>query len=386
MKRRINRFLVTVTAFLSIWFAYLGHQLIGLTALDWLTKTYLWLVLALPFGLMLWLPAFHWADDSPARSRVRDALVWCSFVSMGLLSFILLFVVARDVLYLVIRDSRLYSTLAGGATLGAAVALLVLGMLAARRAPRVTHVDIPIAGLPPDFENYRIVQLSDMHISVTMQRDFVAKVVATVNALAADAVALTGDIFDGEVEELRKHFEPLAALRARDGRFYVTGNHEYYWGAEQWTAEATKLGFTPLINAHAIITRATGRILIAGVADFWAARNSPSGVSDPVAALAHAPPEVTSRILLAHQPASATAAAPLGFSLQLSGHTHGGQFIPWTLLVHLFHKFARGLYRFGDMWVYVNRGTGHWGPPVRLGSRSEITVVRLVGASPGSVA
>src|SRR4051794_20319402 len=117
MKRRLNRFLLTVTAFLALWFCYLGHQLISLTGLDWLTKSFAWLVLSLPFGLLVWLPAFHWQEESPVRSRIRDALVWCSFVSMGLLSFLLLFVVTRDVLWAIFHDVRLYSAQASLGTL-----------------------------------------------------------------------------------------------------------------------------------------------------------------------------------------------------------------------------------------------------------------------------
>ena len=378
MKRRINRFLLTVTAFLGIWFAYIGHQLIGLTALDWLTKSYCWLVLAMPFCLLLWLPAFHWQDDSPARSRVRDAAVWSSYVSMGLLSFLLVFVVLRDFSWLVLRDARLYGSAASLATMGVAFLLLVVGMLAARRSPKVTTVDIPIKDLPGAFDGYRIVQLSDMHISTHIQRNFVRDVVATVNGLRPDAIALTGDIFDGDVSELGPHLAQLEKLSARDGRFFVTGNHEYYWGVDQWVAEMRRLGFTTLVNSHALVHRSDQSIIIAGVADFWASRNASGGISDPLAAIANSPKEVTTRILLAHQPSSATAAAPLGFALQLSGHTHGGQFFPWTLFAYAFHKFARGLHRLDEMWIYVNRGTGSWGPPVRLGSRSEITVVRLV--------
>ncbi|MBV8853651.1 MAG: metallophosphoesterase, partial [Sinobacteraceae bacterium] len=185
---------------------------------------------------------------------------------------------------------------------------------------------------------------------------------------------------DGPVHELAPHTAPLARLRARYGAFFVTGNHEYYSGAGPWTAEFRRLGLHVLLNEHAVIRHAGAALVIAGVTDYSAHHFTPAHRSDPQGALAGAPPEATVRILLAHQPRSAAAAAAAGFQLQLSGHTHGGQFWPWTLFVRFQQPFTAGLHRLNQLWVYVSRGTGYWGIPNRFGAPAEITRLRLVPA------
>jgi predicted MPP superfamily phosphohydrolase len=241
------------------------------------------------------------------------------------------------------------------------------------RRPRVVRVAVPIANLPPDLAGLRIVQLSDLHVGPTIRRRFVTAVVQTANALYPDLVAVTGDVADGYVKELRDHVAPLADLRAPLGTFFVTGNHEYYWDPLGWILELERLGISVLSNEHRLIERGEGRLLLAGVTDLSAA-------SDPRAAIAGAPQSHV-RVLLAHQPRSAFAARDAGFDLQLSGHTHGGQYFPFNLLVRLFQPFVAGLHRLEAMWLYVSRGTGYWGPPLRVGAPSEITLIELVAAT-----
>jgi predicted MPP superfamily phosphohydrolase len=198
-----------------------------------------------------------------------------------------------------------------------------------------------------------------------------------VNRLDADVVALTGDLVDGSVQRLSGDVEPLAGIRARYGRFFVTGNHEYYSGAQSWIRKINHLGYTVLNNEHHIIGHRGRKILLAGVPDPQAGRFDDAQRSDPGKAISEAPP-VDLKILLAHQPQSIFAAAKVGFDLQISGHTHGGQFFPWNLAIHLFQPYVAGLHLHEKTWIYVSRGTGYWGPPVRLGSPSEITLLRLV--------
>jgi uncharacterized protein len=183
------------------------------------------------------------------------------------------------------------------------------------------------------------------------------------------------------VAELRDHVAPLARLQSRHGSFFVTGNHEYYAGAVPWIAELRRLGIRVLHNEHVLIRRDTATLVLAGVPDYSAGRFHQDHRSDPEAALEGAPPEAAARILLAHQPRTAPAAEKAGFDLQLSGHTHGGQFWPWIHFVRFQQPFTAGLHRLGRMWVYVSRGTGYWGPPKRFGAPSEITEVRLVAAA-----
>ena len=184
---------------------------------------------------------------------------------------------------------------------------------------------------------------------------------------------------DGSVADLRVHTRRFDALRAPDGVFFCTGNHEYYSGADEWVEEVARYGWIPLLNEHRLIERDGARLLVAGCTDFNADRHGEEHASDPAKAREGAPDHDLS-LLLAHQPKSIHAAAAAGYDLQLSGHTHGGQFFPANMFVGFAHPFHEGLGKQDDTWIYVNRGTGYWGPPNRAGVPAEITLIRLVRA------
>jgi predicted MPP superfamily phosphohydrolase len=173
---------------------------------------------------------------------------------------------------------------------------------------------------------------------------------------------------------------PLAALRSRHGTYFVTGNHEYYSGAQAWIAELRGLGVTVLLNEHVVLRHDGDDVVVAGITDHGAHHFDIGHRSDPRASVRGAPIGAALRLLLAHQPRSALSALGLGFHLQLSGHTHGGQFWPWNLFVRLQQPFTAGLHRLQDLWIYTSRGTGYWGPPKRFGAPSEITCLRMVPA------
>src|SRR5690606_3442277 len=173
------------------------------------------------------------------------------------------------------------------------------------------------------------------------------------------------------------HTRPLGSLAARHGAYLVTGNHEYYSGADHWVAEFRRLGLRVLMNEHVVLDHGDARLVVAGVTDYSAGAFNPAQASNPAAAVAGAPASAIS-LLLAHPPRTAAAAAPAGHRLPLSGHPPGGQFLPWNLFVRFQQPFTAGLHRYQDMWVYTSRGTGYWGPPLRLGAPSEITLLRLV--------
>ena len=258
------------------------------------------------------------------------------------------------------------------AILGAAGVMSAVGLVQAR-CPRVRRVPVTIDDLPDALDGYRIVQWSDVHIGPTIQRRFVANLVERTNALDANAIAITGDLVDSYVHEVRDSVAPLRDLRARDGVFYVTGNHEYYWRASEWIPELQRHGLTFLKNEHRIIQKGDAKLVMAGVTD-------PVGrythKQDPDRALAGAPRDSV-KVLLSHRPQTANDADRLGVDLQLSGHTHGGQFFPFNLLIRWFQPVVAGLHRIGRTWLYVSRGTGYWGPPSRLGVHGEITVIEL---------
>ena len=318
-----------------------------------------------------------WADSVAAV---------CLFL-VGFFSSLFVFTLLRDValLFVVLWPAplplaRILSTTATIVVSAATLATLV-GLLNARRRARVVTVDVPLPNLPASLHGFTIAQISDVHVGPTIKRRYVDAIVDAVNSLEADVIAVTGDVVDGSVQDLANHTAPFARLSARHGAFFVTGNHEYYSGEPAWTAEFKRLGMRVLMNEHVVLTHEGSQVVLAGVADFSAHHFDPDQRSDPRRAIKDAPTSAGARILLAHQPRSAPAAADAGFDLQLSGHTHGGQFWPWTLFVRLQQPFTAGLHRLNDLWVYISRGTGYWGPPKRLGAPSEITRLRLVPAS-----
>jgi predicted MPP superfamily phosphohydrolase len=320
------------------------------------------------------------------KPPLGNVLAWVGLLAMGYFSSLFVLTVLRDLILLACWaiDPNVLPGLRGGSALtvpALALLLTLVGLWNARKRARIVTVDVPIAGLPPGLAGFTITQITDMHIGPTIHRHYVEAVVDAVNSTGADVVAVTGDTIDGSVAALRPHTAPLARLRARHGVYGVTGNHEYYSGAPAWVAEFERLGLRMLLNRHVVIEHQGARLVLAGVTDFGAEAFDPAQRSDPRAALNGAPDDARVRVLLAHQPRSALAAEPAGFTLQISGHTHGGQFLPWNFFVRLQQPFTAGLHRLGRLWVYTSRGTGYWGPPKRLGAPSEITRIRLTAAT-----
>lgn len=375
-----RRALLTVVTLAALLHLYIGMRLVPAMSLG-AAGTALAILLLLASTLLV--PTGLFASKLK-HSRWAEHLAWVGLLAMGLFSTLLVLTVLRDAALLV---TALFG--AGGGAFARAsafgvplLALIVtmVGFVNARRVAQVVEVAVPIAGLPAAFHGYSIVQISDIHVGPTIKRGYLNAIVNKVNALRPDAIAITGDLVDGSVKRLALHTAPLERLSARDGTFFVTGNHEYYSGANEWIVEMRRLGLTVLINQHVVRERGGDALMIAGVSDFTAHHFDESHRSDPHAAAAGAPDNVRVRVLLAHQPRSAEVAADAGFDLQLSGHTHGGQFFPWNLFVPLQQPYTAGLNRLRSLWVYTSRGTGYWGPPKRFGAPSEITLVRLVTA------
>ncbi len=317
--------------------------------------------------------------------KMADRIAWVGFTAMGFFSSLFVMTLLRDVFLL---GSRLVSSADRAAALAipsarwtvALTALFTLIGLVIARRPRLVEVDIPVAHLPAALHGFSIAQITDLHVGSTIKQGFVERIVGRVNRLNADLIAITGDLVDGSVEDLSAHTAPLAALRSRHGVYFVTGNHEYYSGERAWTAELRRLGLTVLKNQHVTLQHDGASLVLAGVTDFSAHHFDPAQRSDPAAALRGAPQNSGAKILLAHQPSTAAAAADAGYDVQISGHTHGGQFWPWNLFVRYFQPFTSGLNRLKNLSVYVSRGTGYWGPPNRFIVPAEITRIRLVTA------
>ena len=323
---------------------------------------------------------------TPEEVRRSDLLAWASLTTMGLFSSLFVLTALRDAVALLLWLAGLvgllhvsghWLDLSAIGVVALALLITLVGLYNARKPPRVKTVDIPLKDLPPALHGFKIAQISDMHIGPTIKRPAMKYVVATINKLDVDVVAITGDLVDGNVYELSRHVAPLAGLRSRHGTFFVTGNHEYYSGVQPWLKYLPTLGVRVLLNEHVILLHHHAPIVLAGVTDFSAASYDTSHRSDVALAITGAP-RAAVKVLLAHQPRSAPAAVAAGFDLQISGHTHGGQFLPWNFFVRLQQPFTAGLHRVKNMLVYVSRGTGYWGPPKRFGAPSEITLLRLV--------
>jgi predicted MPP superfamily phosphohydrolase len=397
-KKRMNitayiTWITIVLVVLGIGYAYIGWRVIIPAKLVMPWKLYAWLALALMF-LLPFSSMFLLRYDE----RLVDPLSWVVYVGLGFLSFVFTLLLIRDVVWLGSlgigklmtllqssaptadpsrRDFLLHATNLG--VLGVAAAFTAYGIYEARRRPGLVNITIPLQNLPSDFEGFRIVQITDIHAGLTVKRDWIETIVREVQDLKPDLIAFTGDLADGSVPHLRDDVAPLGELNAPYGKFFVTGNHEYYSGVEPWVEEAKRLGYDVLNNEHRIVQRNGASVVLAGVTDYSGGQFLPSHQSDPSASVRNAPSDSV-KILLAHQPRTLYEAETLGVDLILSGHTHGGQFFPWNLVATIGQPFIKGLHRVNGTWLYVSKGTGYWGPPVRLGARSEITVVTLTAS------
>jgi len=262
------------------------------------------------------------------------------------------------------------SRVVAGAAAAAAVGTVGYGTYGVLRGPKVKRVTVPLAKLPRAAHGYRIAVVSDIHLSPVLGRGFAQKVVDTINSTQPDLIAVVGDLVDGSVKDLGPAAAPLAQLKARHGSFFVTGNHEYFSGAEQWVDEVRRLGLRPLENDRTELAWFD----LAGVNDV--AGESEGQGPDFTKALGD---RDTARacVLLAHQPVQIHDAVDHGVDLQLSGHTHGGQLWPGNFLAEAANPTVAGLERYGDTQLYVSRGAGAWGPPTRVGAPSDITVIQL---------
>jgi hypothetical protein len=261
-----------------------------------------------------------------------------------------------------------------------AAAGCAVGLVTALRPPRLRRVEISLGRWPAALDGFRIVHLSDLHLGPLRGAEFAREWVGRVNALGADLVVITGDLVDGSPVEFAAAVAPLGDLRARHGVFFVTGNHEHAEGADPWVARLEALGLRALRNQSVPIGHGEASFVLAGVEDRHArALGDPEG-ENLAAALRGSDPR-SPVVLLAHNPSVFREAAAAGVDLQLSGHTHGGQIWPFGAVVRCFVPWVAGLYESGQSRLYVSRGTGFWGPPLRLFAPGEIVELRLRAAT-----
>lgn len=381
----------------GLLYAYLARRLLG----PWRRATallrFLWCVLliAAPISLLGWF-----AGRLFDRSIWTISLQWVGLSIMGWFYISLVVVTVRDVGLWLFRTLRKDATpppskaeatgmsrraflqkTTSVAVAASAAGVSTYGIRSARKTAALKYVDIPIANLHDDLDGFVILQLSDIHVGDTIGRRYVERIVARCKEVKADLIAITGDLVDGDVDELRYDVAPIFELSAEHGVYFVTGNHEYYVDALSWIEHLRANQVDVLLDEHRVIQRGEGKLILGGITDYSAPTMVKRHTSDPHKAFEGAPKDGT-RVLLAHQPRSYTQTRGLQIDLQLSGHTHGGQIWPFTYLVLFQQPFSAGLHRVWDStWLYISRGTGYWGPPMRVASPSEITVITLRKAS-----
>ncbi len=343
--------------------------------LNVLTGLLIFLGLLIPLTIM----AMRWTPR-----WVNQPLTWVAYSWLGFVFYLFFLVVLTNGVLGLINllgilqlspDHRLFLARVLSIGIGATSGFIgCWGIFNMARGFKIARIKVPIAHFPEKFSGYTIAQISDVHVGPTIGRDFVVAVVRETNALLPDLIVITGDLVDGSVEQLRDQVEPLADLKAKDGVFFVTGNHEYYSGADAWITHLETLGIRVLRNEHVDIA---GIFDLAGVDDHRSAQILPHHGQDVGKAIKGREPS-RPLVLLAHQPKAIKHAVAAGVDLQLSGHVHGGQMIPFNWLVHLDQPFISGLYRVGKTWIYVHSGTGYWGPPMRIGTTAEIALIELV--------
>ncbi len=349
-----------------------------------LSRAGTWVASLMAVGFMLHYPVISRWWGSMASAEVPRPLLLLLMVGCIAVLLFAAFLLVKDLLGLLAwlfskPASRvlLHDRRCIGALAALALVLSGFGVWQAVKVPEVRRIEVALPTLPAAFDGYRIVHLTDIHLSRLLQGPWADAVVARSNALAPDAVMISGDLVDGPVTARAADYPPLGKLAARDGVYAVPGNHEYYSGYVEWMQVFERLGMHMLINRHESIRRDGASLVVAGVTDQQASRYAQPS-PDPAAALAGVPADATV-ILLDHRPGHAPRNRELGVDLQLSGHTHGGHIVGFDRVVARFNNgFVSGRYDVYGMALYVGNGAGLWpGFAVRIGRPSEITEITL---------
>lgn len=356
--------------------------------------SYLWISLIPPFHLTplstyfwaaIWIVSFslqlvRWSIYS--REDAHPRLLYYTYFTLGLISHLAVYCVLKDLVFWWLDPSaendkiEAYLNLIGA---GLCLGLNIWGTQTAMAGPIVRQVELKIPYWPKG-KNLKLVQISDLHVGPAIKKPYVEKVISQIKTLSPDVMVVTGDFIDGPLEGLIEDVEPFKDFAQKVPTFFVTGNHEYYWKAQEWTAHVQTLGFQVLSNQGNLYHFQGLPLWIGGMEDLSAHHFNKEKKANAFAAVDLEKAKDTYKICLAHQPKACYEAKDAGFDLLICGHTHWGQFFPFTMIVDFFNPYSRALNDHQGMKVYVNAGTGFWGPPLRLGAHSEITLFQLQGS------
>ena len=381
----MSAFIIPVIILLITSAFYIHHRLVPPTWPRWQR----WMTFAVILGLALCLPAQFYLRFAMRENGIHNTITAVNY-GFGFYSLLLTFTLAQGLFGHAIGFTPQHKNLANDrrqflrdtsriGVLGATAAVFGYAAERALAEPSVQRIRLPITNLPSELEGLTIAQISDVHIGQLQGEEaYIQRIIATVNALNVDIMTVTGDVVDGSVTRLAQSVEPLRNLQSKYGTYFVTGNHEYYSGALAWIDHFKNFGWRVLENEHDVLNIANHAVVVAGVHDLKAEQHIAAHSCNPSKALSNAPANAAFTLLLAHHPGTTELTNDLKIDLQLSGHTHAGQYFPATWVIQYFHKFARGLNKNNGGWVYVNSGTGYWGPPLRTTDISgEITLVTL---------
>lgn len=366
-------FFVVFLSLLSLVWFYVGSSLIAPMVEGSSFQVGAWILFGVSYLFQLWRVVFFRVADRFPR------MLFGTYVFLGTVIHLFVVSVVKDLLSFVVEvPLEFYPYFFAGS-----LALSLLAVVMAFKGPRVRTDSIQVS---QSGESLKIVQISDLHVGPLIGKKYVQRVVDQILSLNPDIVVATGDIGDASVSEAAESVHLLSQVSVRFPCFYVPGNHEYYWGGDLWVEKMTQIGFRVLLSRGE-------RVEIPGKIKLWM-----GGVPDPqgqsfISSHVHRADHAMSggrdldghfKILLAHQPKSYLHAEEAGFDLMMCGHTHGGQFFPFNFLVGFFNPFSRGMNRYKNLWIYVNLGTGFWGPPMRLGAVAEITELYLQSSDRGA--
>lgn len=379
-------FLCLFATILALSHFYLWSRLAHYFLLNATEKRYT----AFFFGGMALLSLLSVPVSRSVPREFGSIIAWAAFPWLGILLLLFSVMIITDIIWLILaflphandlnpeRRQALEKGL-GIAALGVTTLLGVDALWNGLRPVSIKEVPITLDRWPQSLDGLRIVQISDLHIGPTINGVWLREVVNKIKTLQADLIVITGDLVDGTIEELAPHVASLTDLAAPLGVYFITGNHEYYAGVDAWCEHIAGLGIRVLRNEHVTLSMGSEKTPfdLAGIEDLHS-HQFPGHKADLPKALEGRDAD-RPLILLAHQPAAIEEAAQHGVDLQLSGHTHGGQIWPFSLLVHLQQPYVIGLHRHRDTktHIYVSAGTGYWGPPMRLGTEAEITHITL---------
>jgi len=378
MMKRFFNFISLLTLILTIAALYIGNRINNWLELSSTCSiaTYVILVLVVFFQISSFLFRRFYSDFfGPKGSIIFNYL---SYLTLGIFTSLFFYILAADIVIIFWSwaISWVNYKLAFWIVMAIVIFSTIIGILQAIFGPKIYKINIKIKNLPQSFDGFTIAHISDLHVGSVIGAKYTKKIVDLTNKLNPDMIALTGDMIDGTTEDLYEKIAPIANLKAKNGVYFVPGNHEYYWNAVSWINQFSRFGFQCLINQNTLILKNNEQILIGGITDYeagWIIKGHTPNLKKAAANIS----EPITKILLSHQPKSYKEAEEAGFDLQLSGHTHGGQFFPWSLIIALAQPYYKGLGKYKNMSIYTNRGTGFWGPPFRFGVPSEITFIKL---------